>query len=105
MAIKLKEIDLSNRKDVKEFAFLPWKIYRNDKTWVPALKLSLLEMLDQKHPFYKTAKVKAWIAESGGEAAGRIMPSSIITITNTTMKKLASSAFLKPFKMMKLPFL
>ncbi|TNF02680.1 MAG: N-acetyltransferase [Deltaproteobacteria bacterium] len=74
MAIKLREVDLSKKKEVKEFAFLPWKIYKNDPTWVPPLRLALLEMLDQKnHPFYQTGEVKCWIAELNGEVAGRIM--------------------------------
>lgn len=73
MAIKLREVDLSKKKEVKEFAFIPWKIYKNDPTWVPQLKLSLLEILDQKHPFYQTGEVKCWIAEQNGEVAGRIM--------------------------------
>jgi len=73
MAIKLREVNLSKKKEAKEFAFIPWKIYKNDPTWVPQLKLSLLEMLDQKHPFYQTGEVNCWIAEQNGEVAGRIM--------------------------------
>lgn len=73
MGIKVREINLNKSSEVKEFAFLPWKIYKGDSTWVPPLKLALIDLLSPKHPFYKTAQVKCWIAEKDGESVGRIM--------------------------------
>ncbi|MBT7609276.1 MAG: hypothetical protein HN576_05940 [Bacteriovoracaceae bacterium] len=73
MAIQLREINLNKSSDVKEFAFLPWQIYKEDSTWVPPLKLALIDLLSPKHPFYETAEVKCWIAEENTNAVGRVM--------------------------------
>lgn len=74
MTITIREINLSHKKDLKEFIDLPWSIYKNDPHWVPPLKMALKDLLNQnKHPFYKTATVKAWLAELDGKVVGRIM--------------------------------
>lgn len=74
MTVTIREIDLSHKKDLKKFIELPWLIYKNDPHWVPPLKMALKDLLNQKkHPFYKTASVKAWLCESEGSVLGRIM--------------------------------
>lgn len=72
--VSIREINLSSKKDLKEFIELPWSIYKNDPNWVPPLKMALRDLLDQKkHPFYKTSTVKAWLAEKDSRVVGRIM--------------------------------
>jgi hypothetical protein len=74
MTITIREINLSYKKDLKEFIELPWSIYKNDPHWVPPLKMAVKDLLNQNaHPFYKTATTKAWLAELDGEIVGRIM--------------------------------
>jgi hypothetical protein len=74
MTISIRETNLTYKKDLKEFIELPWSIYKNDPHWVPPLKMALKDMLNlNKHPFYKTAKVKTWLAEKDGKIVGRIM--------------------------------
>ena len=53
---------------------LPWEIYKDDRSWVPPLKLTVKEILDEKkHPFYKTSEVQSWLAVEGDRVLGRIM--------------------------------
>ncbi|MBC7714449.1 MAG: hypothetical protein H7177_13980 [Rhizobacter sp.] len=73
MSYSIRELDLKNKKDTSTFVNFPWKIYKNDPHWVPPLKMAVKDLLNQKHPFYKTADVKAWVAEINGKVAGRIM--------------------------------
>lgn len=74
MSITIREINLSHKKDLKEFINLPWSIYKNDPHWVAPLKMALKDVLDKnKHPFYQTASTKAWLAELDGKTVGRIM--------------------------------
>jgi hypothetical protein len=74
MSISIRETNLSYKKDLKEFIELPWSIYKSDPHWVPPLKMALKDMLNlNKHPFYKTAKIKTWVAEIDGVVVGRIM--------------------------------
>ncbi len=64
--------EVQSSKDLKQFINLPWDIYKNDKTWVPPLKISVKEMLSPKHPFYETAKTKGFVAHIGAKVVGRI---------------------------------
>lgn len=74
MTVSIREINLSYKKDLKEFIDLPWSLYKNDPHWVPPLKMAVKDLLNQnKHPFYKTATAKAWLAEMDGQVVGRIM--------------------------------
>lgn len=74
MAVTIREINLSAKKDLKEFIELPWSLYENDRHWVPPLKMALRDLLNKnKHPFYETATTKAWLAEKDGHVVGRIM--------------------------------
>jgi hypothetical protein len=73
MQFSVKEIDLNNKKDLTSFIDLPWMIYKNYPHWVPPLKMAVKDVLNQKHPFYKTANVKAWVAIQNDRVVGRIM--------------------------------
>lgn len=73
MSFLIREIDLSKKKDLNAFVDLPWSIYKNDPYWVAPLKMAVKDLLNPKHPFYKTADVKAWLAEAHGKPVGRIM--------------------------------
>lgn len=74
MSFSIKEIDLNNKKDKKAFIELPWSIYKNDPHWVAPLKMAVNDLLNiAKHPFYKTAHVKTWVALKDNVVVGRIM--------------------------------
>ncbi|MCG6949149.1 MAG: N-acetyltransferase [Acidobacteria bacterium] len=72
----MKVRPVRNRSDLARFVDLPWKIYRNDKNWVPPLKASVRELLDvEKHPFYekgRAAEAELFVAWDGRDAVGRI---------------------------------
>lgn len=64
---------VETRKERKQFLQLPWKIYRDDDMWIPALRVSEKEMVGfSKHPFHEFATVQPFIALRDGEAVGRI---------------------------------
>ena len=74
MNLTIKEIDLKNKKDLKDFIDLPWKIYKDDPHWVAPLKMAVRDLLNQKkHPFYQTASIKAFLALDDSGPVGRIM--------------------------------
>jgi hypothetical protein len=74
MSITIREINLSYKKDLKEFIDLPWFIYKEDPHWIPPLKMAVKDLLNKnKHPFYQTVTTKAWLAEDGDKVVGRIM--------------------------------
>lgn len=74
MSLIVEVIDLLSKKDLKRFINIPWSIYKNDPFWIPPLKMAVADVLNLKsHPFYKTAKVKAFIVSDGGNDLGRIL--------------------------------
>lgn len=71
--VRIKPV--SDKKDLKAFINLPWKIYNSTEhpQWVPPLKIAVKEALDtKKNPFYKRADIQLFLAEKDGKPAGRI---------------------------------
>jgi hypothetical protein len=64
---------VSNKSELNEFIKFPWKIYKNDKHWVPPLLMEQKTLLDrQKNPFFKAATAEYFLAFRNGETVGRI---------------------------------
>jgi len=65
---------VKNRRDMKDFIDLPWRIYRDDPNWIPPLKSDLARMLNpRKHPFWKFSERELFLARRRGEAVGRVV--------------------------------
>ncbi len=64
---------VSNKRELKKFIKMAWKIYKNIPQWVPPLIVDQLELLSKdKHPFHKHADVEYLIVYKDGEPVGRI---------------------------------
>jgi hypothetical protein len=69
--VEIKEVKSGG--DLSKFIKLPWKIYKNDKNWVPPLLIERKEFLDPKrNPFFKHSDVKLYLAYRDRVAVGRI---------------------------------
>ncbi|HXL72072.1 MAG TPA: hypothetical protein VN963_00465, partial [bacterium] len=81
MAVTIKPIELSNKKDVETFLHIPWSIYiqngKKDPNWVPPFLDDQRSLLDpKKNPFHEHAKVQLFMAYNDkNEAVGRISAS------------------------------
>lgn len=80
MNVEIKEV--VDKQSFKKFINLPWKVYKEDNTWVPPLKIAVKDLFSPKHPFHETSKVKIFVAEKAGEIKGRI-----VTIINEAHNK------------------
>ncbi len=64
------------RSDRARFIDHPWQIYKNDPNWVPPLKASVRELLDERrHPFYEggqAAEIELFLAWEGRDVVGRV---------------------------------
>ncbi len=57
----------------RKFVDVPYLVQANNKQWAPLLRIQQLELLDRKkHPFFKHAEIRLFVALSGGRAVGRI---------------------------------
>lgn len=73
--IRILPISNDDKKGVKKFIDLSWKIYnpKDHPQWVPPLRIAVKESLDTKHnPFYKKADIQLFLAEKDGKFVGRI---------------------------------
>ncbi|MFQ5659625.1 MAG: N-acetyltransferase [Gammaproteobacteria bacterium] len=63
---------LTNRRELRVFIDLPWRIYANDPAWVPPLRLERRIHLSGSNPFFQHGAWQAWLAYRNGSPVGRI---------------------------------
>jgi GNAT superfamily N-acetyltransferase len=67
---------VQSRAERDSFIKFPWRIYADDRAWVPPLLVERREFLDRaKHPFYEHGDAALFLARRNGEIVGRIMAS------------------------------
>lgn len=64
--------EVSGKRDLKTFIRVPWHIYKDDPNWVPPLMLERKDALSSRHPYFKHAQWRAWVAYRNGKPVGRI---------------------------------
>lgn len=69
---KLEIREVSDRKGLGAFIRVPWSIYKDDPNWIPPLIAERKDALSSKHPYFRHAKWRAWIAYRNGKPVGRI---------------------------------
>jgi len=66
--------EVTNRKDLKEFIFLPEKIHRNHSTWVPPIYVDEWKYFNpKKNRSFTHCDVMLLLATKSGQPVGRIM--------------------------------
>ena len=71
MSIIIKEATTSS--ELKRFANLPYKLYKNHPFWVPQIKSDEHKSLLPEHnPAFEFCKTKFWLAYRDGKCVGRI---------------------------------
>jgi hypothetical protein len=64
---------VSSKSELNQFIKFPWKIYKDDKYWVPPLLMEQKTLLNkEKNPFFKAAEADYFLAYRNGEIVGRI---------------------------------
>jgi GNAT superfamily N-acetyltransferase len=62
-----------DRRDLKRFVDLPYRLHARDPLWVPPLRRDVELLLSrQKNPFFEHAEAEYFLAERDGEVIGRI---------------------------------
>lgn len=71
--MNITQIDLSDKKQVRDFLDLPFKIYQDIPQWVPSLRMDDRLRLDPKrYPFYQHSQAGFFLAYEGPRPVGRI---------------------------------
>ena len=59
-------------KNLIDFVNVPYKLFKENPHWIGELKKDVLHLLDLKHPFWRHAERKLFIAKKDGQAIGRV---------------------------------
>lgn len=71
--VTVEQVDITNKKQVSDFIFFPFKLYEGCKQWVPPFISDIKTMMDpKKHPFYEHSEADFFLARRNGEVVGRI---------------------------------
>ena len=72
VARKVDVMEVTDKRALKKFIRVPWAIYKDDPILIPPLLIERKEALSSKHPYFKHANWKAWVAFQGDKPVGRI---------------------------------
>jgi hypothetical protein len=71
--LAIERVDTENKKQVKRFVELPFRIYADCPQWVPPLNVDAYNQLNRKkHPFHEHSDVEFFLAVRDGRDVGRI---------------------------------
>ena len=66
-------VAVDGKHALNEFVELPYSLHRDDRFWVPPLRIAVKELLDRrKHPYYANAEAEFFIARRDGKTVGRV---------------------------------
>ncbi len=73
MTERLRVHAARDRRDLKRFIDLPYRLHARDPVWVPPLRRDVELLLSRsKNPFFEHAEAEYFLAERDGEVVGRI---------------------------------
>ncbi len=68
----IEVIPVTNKRQLKAFIKMPWRIYQDDPAWVPPLLLERRIALSARQPIFDHLRWQAWVAYHDGRPVGRI---------------------------------
>lgn len=72
--MEIIQIDTADRRHIRQWLDLPFRLYRNVPQWVPPLAPDARLVLDRRrHPFYEHSDAAFFLALSEGQAVGRVV--------------------------------
>lgn len=70
---QVREIDVTERRDVRRFIEFPFQLYRDIPQWTPPIQLEMQELMDpKKNAFFVHSTGGFFLAERDGAVVGRI---------------------------------
>jgi len=71
--LTIEKINTDNKRQVKRFVELPYRLYKDSPQWVPPLLIDAYTYLNRKkHPFHEHSDVDFFLAVRDGRDVGRI---------------------------------
>lgn len=71
--MEIHVLDLENKRQIREFLELPFRIYAHIPQWVPPLEADARRMLDRRrNPFFRHGEAQFLLAREDGQVVGRL---------------------------------
>ena len=71
--VTIEKVDTDNKRQVRRFVELPYRLYKDSMLWVPPLLIDAYAALNRKkHPFHEHSDVDFFLAVREGRDIGRI---------------------------------
>lgn len=71
--MRIRRLETTNRRDVRQFIDFPFQLYRGCRQWVPPLVDDMRLVMDRRrHPFYRHSAADFFVAEEAGRTLGRV---------------------------------
>ena len=71
--VTIEKVDTGNKRQVRRFVEIPYRLYKDSSQWVPPLLIDAYAALNRKkHPFHEHSDVDFFIAIREGNDVGRI---------------------------------
>lgn len=70
--MSLEIVAVDGARDRRRFVDLPFHLFRSDPTWIPPLRLAVLDRIGPKHPANEHQDTAFWMAMRDGRVVGRI---------------------------------
>jgi hypothetical protein len=70
--MQITQIRPDDRRAVRRFVDLPFRLFAGESRWVPPLRSEILSYLRRTHPFFDHSDAAFFLADRGGPALGRI---------------------------------
>ena len=68
----LRILPVDNRRQLRAFIRLPWRLYARDPLWAPPLKLERRLHFSSLNPYFAHARWQGWVAWRGACPVGRV---------------------------------
>ncbi len=70
--VNVLQVDTTDRKLVREFLGLPFRLYAHTPQWVPPMAIDAGRYLDRRHPFYQHSEAAFFLAYEEERVVGRL---------------------------------
>lgn len=71
--VTIEQIDTASKAQVERFIRLPFRLYKEDRRWVPPLWVDMKAQLNRRtHPFFEHSDADFFVAVRNGKDVGRI---------------------------------
>jgi len=71
--MKIHSVDFGNKRHVRDFLAVPFRIYADISQWVPPLEMDTRFLMDfKRHPFYRHSQASFYLALQGDVPVGRL---------------------------------